>query len=211
MPQSWRNHDRVQPEAGATLRTHQRRAIRSSNRLSSRLMRSAQKEGEPSRKTRTSQSVGGTKRRLVSAKRPSSIRSTQITKDGPKAARASGVGHTKSASAGTPTRTTWSQSHPILRACSIRSSGENPKSLLMLARTSSALNQTAPSMGARIFARVVLPAPGRPMTRIFFDTSLVSLRNSSTSRCSQDENFGNRPRQLDIEPSRLISGALSKI
>src|SRR5436190_18503789 len=53
------------------------------------------------------------------------------------------------------------------RACSIRSASEKPRSLFTLARTSSALKWTALSRGASTFERVVLPAPGNPMIRIF--------------------------------------------
>src|SRR4051812_16100765 len=52
------------------------------------------------------------------------------------------------------------------RACSIRSASEKPRSRLMLARIASALKCTALSRGDNDVDNVVLPAPGRPITRI---------------------------------------------
>src|SRR3954462_9952632 len=48
----------------------------------------------------------------------------------------------------------------------MRSASEKPSSLLILARTSSALKCTALSRGASTWESVVLPAPGNPITRI---------------------------------------------
>ena len=72
----------------------------------------------------------------------------------------------KSATAVPPASTTRSHSQPMRRACSIRSAGEKPRSRLISRRTSSALKWTAPSRGTRTLASVVLPAPGRPISRI---------------------------------------------
>src|SRR6266540_6984621 len=112
---------------------------------------SAQYSGDPFAVTRRSKRSGGANIRLVSSKAPAWMRSTQITKALPplmKASRVAGVGQMKSAIAKQPTFTTWSHSHPMRRACSMRSGSENPRSRLMLARTSSALKCTALRRGA---------------------------------------------------------------
>ena len=44
------------------------------------------------------------------------------------ASRVAAVGQMKSAIAGVPAATTWSHSHPMRRACSMRSSTEKPRS-----------------------------------------------------------------------------------
>src|SRR5882672_3678616 len=54
------------------------------------------------------------------------------------------------------------------RACSMRSASEKPSSILIFLRTSSALKWTALRRRASAVARVVLPAPGNPITKIFF-------------------------------------------
>jgi hypothetical protein len=50
------------------------------------------------------------------------MRSSQIVKASPKAARVSSVGQMKSAITAPPTSTTWSHIQPMRRACSTRSS-----------------------------------------------------------------------------------------
>src|SRR6476646_6342856 len=127
---------------------------------------SAQYCGVPSAPTRRSTRSGATNIRLVSSKRPASMRSTQIVKASPKAARVSAVGQMKSAMTVPPASTTRSHIHPMRRACSTRSGWVKPRSRDRFARTASALNTTALSSGASAFASVVLPAPGRPMIRI---------------------------------------------
>jgi|RhiMetdeSRZDD1v2_1073273.scaffolds.fasta_scaffold25030_3 hypothetical protein len=127
---------------------------------------SAQYCGVPSAATRRSTRSGATNIRLVSSKRPASMRSTQIVKASPKAARVSSVGQMKSAITVPPASTTRSHIHPMRRACSTRSAWLKPRSRERFARTASALNTTALSNGASAFASVVLPAPGRPMIRI---------------------------------------------
>ena len=85
-------------------------------------------------------------------------------------ARVCGVGQMKSAITVPPASTTRSHIQPMRRACSTRSSWLKPRSRERLARTASALNTTALSSGASALASVVLPAPGRPMMRIFLCT-----------------------------------------
>src|SRR6266545_2621887 len=92
-----------------------------------------------------------------------------------KAARVCGVGQMKSAIAKPPVLMTWSQSHPIRRACSMRSASEKPSSILIFLRTSSALKWTALSRRASAVAKVVLPAPGKPITKILRCTQLSAL------------------------------------
>src|SRR4030088_244947 len=58
------------------------------------------------------------------------------------------------------------------RACSMRSASEKPSSILMFLRTSSALKWTALSRRARAVDNVVLPAPGKPITKILRCTQL---------------------------------------
>src|SRR6478609_7009407 len=127
---------------------------------------SAQNCGVPSAPTRRSTRSGATNIRLVSSKRPASMRSIQMVKASPKAARVSAVGQMKSAITVPPASTTRSHIHPMRRACSIRSGWVKPRSRDRFARTASALNTTALSSGASTLASVVLPAPGRPMIRI---------------------------------------------
>jgi hypothetical protein len=66
------------------------------------------------------------------------------------------------------------------RACSTRSSWVKPRSRDRLARTASALKSTALRSGASAAASVVLPAPGRPMIRIFRCTLAPIVRCSLT-------------------------------
>jgi hypothetical protein len=135
--------------------------------------------GVPSGSTRTSQRSGGTNTRLVSSNRLAWMRSMNTVKASPKAARVAGVGQMKSAIAMPPLSTTRSHSQPMRRACSTRSSIEKPRSRLMLARTSSLLNTTALSIGASARVNVVLPEPGRPITRILrFIVALSPCRHS---------------------------------
>src|SRR6478735_9514198 len=134
---------------------------------------SAQYCGVPSAPTRRSTRSGATNIRLVSSKRPASMRSTQIVKASPKAARVSAVGQMKSAMTVPPASTTRSHIHPIRRACSTRSEWVKPRSRERFARTASALNTTALSSGASAFASVVLPAPGRPISTILRIMSLT--------------------------------------
>ena len=123
--------------------------------------------GQESLQTEPASDPGATNIRLVSSKRPSSIRSSQIVKASPKAARVSAVGQTKSAITVPPASTTRSHIQPMRRACSTRSSWLKPRSRERLARTASALNTTAFRSGANVLASVVLPAPGKPIIRIF--------------------------------------------
>src|SRR3954469_6752306 len=145
---------------------------------------SAQYCGVPSALTRRSTWSGATNIRLVSSKRPVSMRSTQMVKASPKAARVSVVGQMKSAMTVPPASTTRSHIHPMRRACSTRSGWVKPRSRDRFARTASALNTTALSSGASAFASVVLPAPGRPMIRI--------LRSSIPQRARAFEERANR-------------------
>jgi hypothetical protein len=114
--------------------------------------------------------------RLVSSKRPESMRSSQIVKASPNAARVRGVGQMKSAITVPPASTTRSHIQPMRRACSTRSSWLKPRSRERLARTASALKTTALSSGASAFAKAVLPAPGRPMTRILRGVLCIEVR-----------------------------------
>src|SRR4051812_40369097 len=151
---------------------------------------SAQYCGVPSAPTRRSTRSGATNIRLVSSKRPASMRSTKMVKASPKAARVSVVGQMKSAMTVPPASTTRSHIHPMRRACSTRSRWVKPRSRDRFARTASALNTTALSSGASAFASVVLPAPGRPMIRI--------LRISIPQRARAFEERANRAPALLI-------------
>ena len=74
---------------------------------------SAQYCGVPSAVTRRSKRLGATNMRLVSSKRPTLMRSSQIVNASPKAARVSSVGQMKSAITVPPASTTRSHIHPM--------------------------------------------------------------------------------------------------
>src|SRR5580658_8202191 len=137
---------------------------------------SAQYCAVPSGPTRRSNLSGATNIRLVSAKRPASMRSSQIVNASPNTARVSSVGQMKSAITVPPASTTRSHIQPMRRACSTRSSWVKPRSRDRLARTASALKTTALMSGASALASVVLPAPGSPMIKILRFTSAPSVR-----------------------------------
>src|SRR2546425_2077915 len=97
-----------------------------------------------------------------------------------------------------PASTTRSQSQPIRRACSTRSSCAKPRSLLRLARTASALKCTPFNRGTSAVASVVLPAPGRPMMRIFFAASAMTIMPHVTAEsCSAKLHRPGLGRSLD--------------
>ena len=111
---------------------------------------SAQCHGVPSAVTLTSQASGATNMRLVSAKRPSLMRSTQDHEIGAERRarlrrRADEVGDDGAAGLN------QAVAHPAhAPRVSMRSSSPKPRSRLMLARTSSALKMTALSKGAAL-------------------------------------------------------------
>src|SRR5580700_11431779 len=137
---------------------------------------SAQYCAVPSAPTRRSNFPGATNIRLVSAKRPASMRSSQMVNASPNTERVCSVGQMKSAITVPPASITRSHIQPMRRACSTRSSWVKPRSRDRLARTASALKTTALMSGASALARVVLPAPGSPMIKILRFTSAPSVR-----------------------------------
>jgi hypothetical protein len=147
-------------EQGGRFLRVERRAQQCQRALSPKVWRALRRDAHVKATRRHEHSV-------VSSKRPSSIRSSQMVKASPNAARVSAVGQTKSAITVPPASITRSHIQPMRRACSTRSSWLKPRSRERLVRTASALNTTAFRSGANVLASVVLPAPGKPIIRIF--------------------------------------------
>src|SRR5215813_13292086 len=84
----------------------------------------------------------------------------------------------------------------------------------MFSRTASALNQTAFRRGARVVASVVLPAPGSPMTRIFFGwnspmsppATLTMSPNSILAGAARPRSTAHHETKFEANPPRRKAG-----